>query len=161
MRKPLLAAITALVIAAPGLSVAQQSPDRGPEAWQPSPQDRAAFLDARIAALKAGLALTPAQEKNWAPFEQAVRELAKVRAERMDTIGIHPPADPIERLRHRADTMTRVGTALKQLADAAEPLYQSLDDAQKRRFVVLARHLRPHMGHHRMGPERRDPERSR
>lgn len=161
MRKPLLAAIIATAIAVPGLSSAQQPPDRSPQAWQPSPEDRAAFLDARIAALKAGLALTPAQEKNWAAFERTVRDLAKARAERMDAMGTPPPADPIERLRHRADTMTRIGAALKQLADAAQPLYESLDDAQKRRFIVLARHLRPHMGHHRMGPEHREPERSR
>ena len=30
-----------------------------------SPEDRAAFLDARIAALKAGLVLNAEQEKNW------------------------------------------------------------------------------------------------
>ena len=34
-----------------------------------SPEDRAAFLDARIAALKAGLELNADQEKNWAPLE--------------------------------------------------------------------------------------------
>ena len=34
-----------------------------------SPEDRAAFLDARIAALKAGLELSAEQEKNWPPLE--------------------------------------------------------------------------------------------
>jgi hypothetical protein len=42
-----------------------------------SPADRAAFLDARIAALKAGLVLNAEQEKNWAALESAMRDLAK------------------------------------------------------------------------------------
>jgi zinc resistance-associated protein len=48
-----------------------------------SPEDRAAFLDARIAALKAGLELNADQEKNWPPLESAMRDLAKERAARM------------------------------------------------------------------------------
>jgi zinc resistance-associated protein len=47
-----------------------------------SPEDRAAFLDARIAALKAALELNAEQEKNWPPLESAMRDLAKQRAER-------------------------------------------------------------------------------
>jgi zinc resistance-associated protein len=43
--------------------------------YRPSIDDIKAFTDARIAALKAGLQLTPEQEKNWAPFEQALRDL--------------------------------------------------------------------------------------
>jgi hypothetical protein len=161
MGRPLLAAMAALTIAGSSPSFAQQPPDRlhGPESRQLSPEDRAAFLNARIAALKAGLALTPAQDKSWPAFETAMRELAKARAERMDAIAAASTGGPIERLRHRADAMTRIGGALKQLADAADPLYQSLDDAQKRRFIILARYLRPHMGHHGMGPDRGDEPR--
>src|SRR5271154_4501130 len=47
-----------------------------------SPEDRAAFLDARIAALKAGLELNADQQKNWPPLELAMRDLAKERAAR-------------------------------------------------------------------------------
>ena len=35
--------------------------------------------------------------------------------------------------------MTTRAASLKKLADAAEPLYKSLDDGQKRRFAVLLR----------------------
>jgi hypothetical protein len=48
---------------------------------QLSPEDRAAFVDARIAALKAGLELTPDQAKNWPMFEQALRDMAQLRAQ--------------------------------------------------------------------------------
>ena len=43
----------------------------------------AAFTDARIAALKAGLELTPDQAKNWPAFEQALRDMVQLRAQRM------------------------------------------------------------------------------
>ncbi|MBV9814036.1 MAG: Spy/CpxP family protein refolding chaperone [Acetobacteraceae bacterium] len=151
MRKPLLAVLTALTIAGAGASYAQQPPDRGrgPDAREVTPEDRAAFLNARIAALKAGLGLTADQEKSWPPFEQAMRDLAKLHAERREAMrNAAPDGDPIERLRRRADGLTRFGAALKQLADTAQPLYSSLDDAQKHRFTLLARYLRPHMGHH-------------
>ena len=48
-----------------------------------SPDDMRAFADARIAALHAGLALRPEQEKNWPPFEQALRAAAKDRIDRV------------------------------------------------------------------------------
>jgi len=123
--------------------------------WHPSVQDMNAFADARIAALHAGLELNADQEKNWAPFEQALRELAKMRIARFSAAhDQQPSANPIERLQRRADAMTTRGTALKHLADAAAPLYQSLDDAQKHRFELLARFLRPREPHRVMWRER-------
>jgi zinc resistance-associated protein len=125
--------------------------------WHPSAQDLAAFADARIAALHAGLQLNADQEKSWPSFEQALREVAKMRIERLSAArDEQTPASPIERLQRRADAMTTHGAALKRLADAAAPLYQSLDDAQKRRFAMLARFMRPRDGggmmmHHRFG----------
>ena len=53
------------------------------EHYRVSEEDRAAFTDARIAALKAGLKLTQAQEKNWPTLETAIREEAKARAARV------------------------------------------------------------------------------
>lgn len=143
MWKTILAGTAALVLVGSTLVVAQQ---RGPdpratprEAERSS--DRDAFLEARIAALHAGLMLTPEQEKNWPAFEQAAREMAKLRRDRWNEP--RPAADPIERLQQRADELTRRAAALKRLADAAAPLYQSLDENQKRRFFALARPVGP------------------
>jgi len=129
--------------------------------WRPSAQDLSAFADARIAALHAGLQLNADQERNWPAFEQALRELAKMRIERFAAARDQqaqpqppPSTDPIERLQRRADAMTARGAALKRLADTAGPLYQSLDDAQKHRFALLARFMRPHGPHRMMGRER-------
>jgi len=79
-----------------------------------------------------------------------LREFAKARIARATAAQQQPqepPGNPIERLQKRADALTARGTALKHLADAATPLYQSLDDAQKHRLVILARLMRPHGGH--------------
>jgi zinc resistance-associated protein len=119
-----------------------------------SADDMRAFVDARIAALHAGLELKPDQEKNWPAFEQAVRAAAKDRVDRIQARQAagdgqqQPAANPVERLKRVAEAMSRRGAVLKQIADSAEPLYQSLDDAQKNRFRVLARIGR---GHHHHG----------
>ena len=79
-----IALVTALTLApfvGGSFAVADDSAQRE-EHGRFSPEDRAAFLDARIAALKAGLELNADQEKNWAPLELAMRDLAKQRAER-------------------------------------------------------------------------------
>lgn len=154
MLKYILAGTTALAIAGGSLAYAQKGPggpDRA-ERWRPTAQDMAAFGDARIAALHAGLKLTPEQEKNWPAVETAMRDLAKQRSERFAArASADKPADPLERLNLRADMMTQQGAALKKLADAAGPLYKSLDDAQKKRFWVLARLGGERGGWHRGG----------
>ncbi len=54
----------------------------------------------------------------------------------------------------RADNMAKISAALKRIADADAPLYQSLDDAQKGRFEKLAHMLRPHHPHMQYWNER-------
>jgi hypothetical protein len=167
MLKAVLAGTAAVAIVGSTLVYAQQRP-RGPEGgqrWQISQEDAAAFADARIAALKAGLRLTPEQEKSWPAFETALRDMAKARRDHMSAQpteqrqGEQRFADPVERLRRQAEALSGAGARLKSLADAQEPLYKSLDDGQKRRFQVLSRMLRPHhprmamRGHRGQGPQ--------
>jgi zinc resistance-associated protein len=178
MLKPVIAATAVLAIAGSSLVYAQHrfgdhdgfGRSWGPRAEQqhrPSAEDMAAFADARIAALKAGLELTPDQAKNWPPFEQALREAAQLRVQRMQARqaamqqggnaqpqqgGAAPqqgqapqaPANPFDRLGRRADGLAKASAALKKVADTGAPLYQSLSDAQKARFTRLAHMLRPH-----------------
>jgi len=160
--KTILAAAALCALAGTSLVYAQQGSfdghggfgDRGPRAqmWhRPSVADVNAFADARIAALKAGLELTPDQAKNWPPFEQAVRDMVQLRVQRMQARQAgqqQPPASPFDRLSRRADNMAKTGAALKKIADAGAPLYASLSDEQKGRFVRLSRMLRPHHGMH-------------
>ena len=142
MWKTVLAGTTVLAIAGASFAFADQGParhDRAPH-WRMSTADITAFADARIAALHAGLKLNAEQEKNWPPMESALRDLAKQRTDQFEARkNAQAPADPVERLSRRANAIEQRGAALKKLAAAAAPLYQSLDDAQKHRFTVLAR----------------------
>ncbi|MBX9823903.1 MAG: Spy/CpxP family protein refolding chaperone [Xanthobacteraceae bacterium] len=163
MKKTIAAGTIALMLAGAGAALAQSAPPREGMRMRPSAEDVAAFTDARIAALKAGLKLTAEQEKNWPAVEAALRDIAKQRAERANAMtqrgearrgsdsAAQPAPDAIARMREGADGLTRRADNLKKLADASEPLYKSLDDAQKRRFDALIRAGgRPMMGHHRM-----------
>ena len=143
MRKTTLVIAATLSIACTSFARSQQAaaplaqtPPAQPARW--TPEDTTAFMDARIAALKAGLALRPDQETNWTTFEKAYRDLAKQRAERAAQARSEPPpADPAAYLRRRADAMAAASVTFKQLADAVDPLYRSLDDSQKRRLVAM------------------------
>lgn len=162
MLRPVIVATAAILVAGSSLVYAQQRPGDAAAGMQrvelrhrPTAQDLAAFTDARIAALKAGLQLTADQTKSWPPFEAALRELAQLRSERVlarDNVagtegGPPPSSSPFDRLTKRADDLTKFGTALKHVADAGAPLYQSLDDAQKERFKHLSQMLQPHHRH--------------
>lgn len=174
MKKSIAAGTIALMLAGAGAALAQPAPPRegmreGMRMTRPSAEDVAAFTDARIAALKAGLKLTAEQEKNWPAVETALRDLAKQRAERANAMAqrhearrggdsaAQPAPDAIARMREGADGLTQRAANLKKLADASEPLYKSLDEAQKRRFDTLI-HAggRSTMGHHRMMHRRGD-----
>src|SRR6202790_1772151 len=144
MRKFTIAAIAALAIAGSTAVYAQHRPwfSEHMRHIRMNPEDRAAFADARIAAVHAGLKLNADQEKLWPPVESAVREFAKLRIDRANARMNAPqdaqtPDDPVARLRERADNMATSATALKKIADAADPLYKTLDDGQKRRLAIL------------------------
>ena len=149
MKKPILVAAAAALLALPSLSAgafaAPPSPsEAGMNQPQFTPEDFAAFTDARIAALKAGLKLTQAQEQNWPALETALREQGKARAARMAEWRqkANEPMEgrsAIEGLKAHAKRLAAHSQELEKIANAAKPLYDSLDDAQKRRFRPLLR----------------------
>ena len=105
-----------------------------------SPEDRSAFVDAHIAALHAGLKLSADQEKLWPPVEDAIRVLARLHLSHMDEMQQRRGAmmgDPIGMLRRMAEHMGQGADAARKLADAAAPLYGTLDESQRRRLRVL------------------------
>lgn len=166
MKRFTIAAIAVLSIAGSGAVYAQYH-----RPWMEhfhhirmNPEDRAAFVDARIAAVHAGLKLNADQEKLWPPVEAAVRDFAKLRIDRANARMNAPsgdadkPEDPVARLRQRAEDMGAASAALKKIADAADPLYKTLDEGQKRRLAVLTRHRGP-FGGGEDGPPRHFMER--
>jgi hypothetical protein len=111
-----------------------------------SPEDMSAFAEAHIAALRAGLKLSVEQERLWPPVEEALRFLANLHLTPMQMMRrgqARMEDDPITALRSMADRMTEGAAAMRKLAEAAAPLYASLDEAQKRRLRVLTRPMGP------------------
>jgi hypothetical protein len=154
MKKVLVAGVAALVIAGSTAVYAQHRPWFH-DHFRMSAEDRTAFADARIAAVHAGLKFNADQEKLWPPVETAVREFAKLRIDRANARMDAPrddareqqkPDDPVARLREHAEAMGTTATALKKIADAADPLYKTLDDGQKRRLAILT-HIGGRFGH--------------
>src|SRR5207237_9038535 len=134
MRKFAIAAVAVLAIAG-STAVYAQHRHCGPGFSRMTPEDRAAYADARIAAVHAGLKLTPDQEKLWPPVEAAVKEFAKLRIDRANARmnaqqndSQQKPDDPVARLRERADNLATSAAAMKKIADAADPLYKTLDE---------------------------------
>ena len=154
MKKLILASVTIAILAVSPLAIgafaaADDSQEHGRHHWM---EERAALLDARLAGFKAALKLTPDQEKSWALFENGVREGAKQRAEQFREMRQRRDADeqpsPIDRLRMRSDRLAKGSTVMRALADAATPLYVSLDDGQKRDFGLLLHDLLRTARHH-------------
>src|SRR5262245_43626397 len=127
MRKFTVAAVAVLALAGSTAVYAQYSPwiREHMQHMRMTPEDRAAFVDARIAAVHAGLKLTTDQEKLWPPVEAAVRDFAKLRIDRANARMNAPQNqsqdalddNPVARLRDRAASMAASAEAMKKIAD--------------------------------------------
>jgi len=142
-------------LAPTGASAQNAQPSRIGQ-WQ---ADQATLLDAKLAGIKAGLQLTPDQQKLWGPFESAVRAADKSRTDAMrQMIQARRQGErmsPIDHLEAVAGRLSEAATNIKTIADAAKPLYASLDGSQQRSFAVLGRLLMPQRARFRPGMMRR------
>ena len=107
-----------------------------------SQTDFKALTDARIGVAKAALQLTPEQQKYWPAIEEAIRTRAEARYRRLSNLQGRAAAqradrDPLQLIRERAEIMDERATGLKKLADAWQPLYQTLSPDQKGRMRVV------------------------
>ena len=95
--------------------------------------------DANIERIKKELNLTPEQEKNWAGFNSAMHYLGHNGADRLNLriarAKRDPPDDMIEQMRNEAQFLNDRAVDQRNVADAAEPLYASLDDRQRQIFI--------------------------
>lgn len=96
--------------------------------------------DANIARIKSELKLTPEQEKHWGLFSSAMHYLGQHGAERLELRKARaqrdPPDDIVEQMRNEAQFLYDRGADQRAVADAAEPLFATLDDKQKAIFVT-------------------------
>jgi LAS superfamily LD-carboxypeptidase LdcB len=139
MRKTMLLFMSAALLtgtALTGSAVARDRSDRG----ELTANQIANQADARTAEMKADLRLTPDQEKNWSGFASAMQEMGKKQADlqiamRDERNQKQGSFDALDQMRKRADFQIQRANERKKLADAAQPLYSSLDEQQKRRFA--------------------------
>jgi hypothetical protein len=110
---------------------------------QPQPQLTAeqivANSDAYIERIKTELQLTPEQEKNWTAFNSAMHYLGHNGADRLNLriarAKRDPPDDIIDQMRNEAQFLNDRAVDQRNVADAAEPLFASLDARQKAIFI--------------------------
>lgn len=95
--------------------------------------------DSYIERIKAELNLTPDQEKHWFGFSSAMHYLGHNGAERLNLriarAKRDPPDDIIEQMRNESQFLIDRAADQRNVADAAEPLFSSLDDKQKEVFI--------------------------
>lgn len=161
MLKMVAAGAIALFVTASPMAYAQTPSGGAPERL--SAADMGALTDARIAIIKSTLQLTPDQERYWTAVENAMRQQANNRQnrllqaiERRDSLtnaaqtvgqGRESPVEamrdrnPIDFMHRRANALTQRATDLDKLADAWQPLYQTLTPEQKKRMGFLAMYV--------------------
>jgi hypothetical protein len=106
---------------------------------QLSAEQIVASSDANIDRIKAELKLTPEQEKHWTGFNSAMHYLGHNGADRLNLriarAKRDPPDDIIEQMRNEAQFLNDRAVDQRNVADAADPLFASLDDKQKAIFI--------------------------
>jgi hypothetical protein len=142
----LAAAATAAALSASGFAInAAAQNDQQPTHAELVQRWAEAALDVLLKGMKTSLRLTADQEELWDPFESAVKDGAKARGaalqkEQGDNLA------PMDRLNATAERVAQSAANLKKIVEAAKPLYASLDDSQKHKFITLGRMLVPERG---------------
>jgi hypothetical protein len=150
--KPILAiaaAATLLAVSSPAPLLAQAQPATPPAQAVPgyTEADARAVLNARLAAPKAVIDLTPEQEPLWQPVEASIREIVRHAGERRARrFSASAPVHFLDVLGAIADAEEARGRDLRRFVDAAKPLVASLNEAQRRRipaFLGMTDHAGP------------------
>ena len=104
-----------------------------------------AALDAQLKGMKTTLRLAADQEEDWDQFESPVEDAAKARVvalqrEQGDNLS------PMDRLNAKAKRLAQGEANLEKIVEAAKPLFATLDETQKQKFIALGRTLAPERG---------------
>jgi hypothetical protein len=132
------------------LTAAAQSDQQPAAAEQPTHAEQVqhwaeAGIETQLKGLKANLRLTADQEKDWGPFEGAVKDASKawVLALQKEQAG---NLSPMDLNTAKADRLEQGQADLEKIVEAAKPLYASLSGAQRQKFIALGRMLVPERG---------------
>ena len=138
MSKLIAYAFTAVLFTVPSIAIAQTA--------RPMLEARTEgkeLTEIRIDVVKNALQLSQEQTQYWPAIEAAMLARANARRQRVENVAARvddarPDRDFVTALRNRADDLSERGAGLRKLADAWQPLYPTLNDAQKRRMRILA-----------------------
>ena len=143
MLKRVIGVVTALFIVGAPMAHAQSAPGAGeaPDNGRLSQTEFKILTDARVGMVKVALQLTPEQQQSWPAVEEAIRARSEARYRRLsafeERMGQWREVDPVQLYRQRADALAERAAGLKKLADAWQPLYQSLTPDQKTRLRLV------------------------
>jgi len=155
MLKTVVIGTTALFLTASSIANAQsaQSSQASSSGAQErlNATDRTNLTEMRIDLVKAALQLKPDQEKLWPPVESAIRASAEDRRGRIakiqETVGrardegrveTMRNRDPVAYLQRRSQALGQRSADLDKLAEAWQPLYNTLSQEQRQRMAALA-----------------------
>ena len=147
MKRIILGTLATAVLSA---SAAAQSDQQPTQATQPTHAEQVQHwaevgIDSQLKTMKTGLHLSADQDALWAPFEAAVKDGAKARVlalqkEQSDSLS------PMDRNLAKADRIAQGQATIETMVDAAKPLYATLSDEQKHKFIAFGRMLVPERG---------------
>ena len=151
MVKTVLVGTAVLFVTASPIALAQTPPSPVPLEQRLSPVDQNSLTDMRVDLVKAALQLTPEQEKLWPPVESAIRAGAEDRKARVakvrETVGKRVDEgriealrnrDPIAFLQRRSQALAQRSADLDKLAEAWQPLYNTLSKDQRQRMAAVS-----------------------
>jgi hypothetical protein len=152
MLKTVVIGTTALFLAASSIANAQSSQTSSAATPQRlNATDQNTLTDMRVDLVKAALQLTPEQEKYWPAVESAIRASTEDRRARIakiqETVGrsadqsrieVLRNRDPIAFLQRRSQALAQRSADLDKLAEAWQPLYNTLSQEQRQRAAALA-----------------------
>jgi hypothetical protein len=144
--RTLAAATAAAALSASGFAVtAAAQSDQQPTHAELVQRWAQAGIESQLKGMKTSLRLTADQEKDWAPFESAVKDAEKARV-----LALQKEQDthlsPMDRNAAKADRLAQSQANLDKIVEAAKPLYLSLDKTQQHKFIALGRMLVPERG---------------
>ncbi len=144
MKASVSLALVLPLVAAFSLPVQAQSRNDRPTLTQLVAHD-----EARIAQLKANLRIAEEQERDWTRFEGALKNISKKRAERRlalmeewdkrENESDRKAMSHAEALRKHADALALRADEIREIADAAEPFSEKLNNWQRQQVDQIIR----------------------
>jgi len=150
LKRTVLGMLAAAALSASAAAQSDQQSAQPSQSPQPTHAEQVqhwaeAGLDSQLKTMKTGLKLTADQDTLWGPFETAVKDGGKARVLALQKEQ-SPNLSPMNRNLAKADRLAQSQASLEKMVEAAKPLYATLSDAQKHKFIAFGRMLVPERG---------------